>query len=324
MKYTQNDLKVIYPINQLSLFGYNGYFNYFVKLFDKGKMPNSILLSGPKGIGKSTFIYHIVNYILSKNEDKKYSTTNFEIDSDNLSYKLLLASTHPNFYLLDKNILDKQIKIENVRNLRKFLTKTSYSQDLKIVMIDNSELLNINSANALLKVIEEPGNNTFFFIIHDSSFKIIDTIKSRCSEFKIFFSHNEKKSILENIVQQYKNELNIKNVDDNFYLDTPGNIINCLVNFTKSNYELSKDKLLSILYLIEKYRKDKDPQTLSSLILFIEIYYNELAKNNKSRVTFYYCNYLKVLRKIYDMKNFNLDEKNILVYITDILQNEKK
>ena len=114
-------------------------------------------------------------------------------DSDNLSYKLLSASTHPNFYLLDKNILDKQIKIENVRNLRKFLTKTSYSQDLKIVMIDNSELLNINSANALLKVIEEPGNNTFFFIIHDSSFKIIDTIKSRCSEFKIFFSHNEKK-----------------------------------------------------------------------------------------------------------------------------------
>ena len=75
MKYTQNNLKVIYPINQLSLFGYNGYFNYFVKLFEKRKMPNSILLSGPKGIGKSTFIYHLVNYILSKNEDKKYSTT---------------------------------------------------------------------------------------------------------------------------------------------------------------------------------------------------------------------------------------------------------
>ena len=151
----------------------------------------------------------------------------------------------------------------------------------------------------------------------------IYTASSFCG-FKIFFSHNEKKSILENIIQQYKNKLNIKNVDDNFYLDTPGNIINCLVNFTKSNYELSKDKLLSILYLIEKYGKDKDPQTLSSLILFIEIYYSELAKNNKSRVIFYYCNYLKILRKIHDMKNFNLDEKNILVYITDILQNEKK
>ena len=83
MKYTQNELKVLHPINQLSLFGYNGYFNYFVKLFNKGKMPNSILLSGPKGLGKATLAYHIINYISSLNEDNNYSKNKFSIDKKN-------------------------------------------------------------------------------------------------------------------------------------------------------------------------------------------------------------------------------------------------
>ena len=52
---------------QLRLFGVEDYFNSFIKLYEKKELPNSILLSGPKGLGKSTFAYHIINYLLSKN-----------------------------------------------------------------------------------------------------------------------------------------------------------------------------------------------------------------------------------------------------------------
>ena len=48
--------------------------------------------------------------------------------------------------------------------------------DLKIIMIDNSEDLNVNSSNALLKAIEEPSKNTHFFIVNNNSKKISDTI----------------------------------------------------------------------------------------------------------------------------------------------------
>ena len=171
MKSITGDIEILLPIRQLCLYGYEDYFNFFIKLFEKKKMPSSLLFSGPKGIGKSTFAYHIVNYLLSRYEEKKYSIKDFVIDQNNLSYKLLSAKMHPNFFLVENNELEKDIKIEQIRDLLKFLNKTTYSRDVKIIMIDNAENLNLNSSNALLKAIEEPQDNTFFFIIHNSARK---------------------------------------------------------------------------------------------------------------------------------------------------------
>ena len=108
----------------------------------------------------------------------------------------LISKTHTNFFAINNDIFNEQIKIEQVRNLLKFLSKSTFSRDLKIVLIDNFEKFNMNSVNALLKAIEEPSYNTFFFIIHDNSYKISETIKSRCIEFKFFFTLFEKKNIL--------------------------------------------------------------------------------------------------------------------------------
>ena len=123
MKIKKERIKITSPQNQLSLFGYESYFDSFVKLFKLGKLPKVILLTGPKGLGKATFLYHFINFILSKNEERSYSINNREINENNLSYKLLKSRTHPNFFLLDKHSSDNEIKIENVRNLRNFLTK---------------------------------------------------------------------------------------------------------------------------------------------------------------------------------------------------------
>ena len=98
MKTTYEDIEIVAPKNQLRLFGYEDYFNSFIKLFEKKEMPNSILLSGLKGLGKATFAYHIINYLLSKGEERKYSVKDFVINETNLSYKLLSTNVHPNFF----------------------------------------------------------------------------------------------------------------------------------------------------------------------------------------------------------------------------------
>ena len=59
-------------INQQQLIGYNVLFKNFIKLLDEKKLPNKMIISGPRGIGKSTFAYHFINYIFSKNEKDSY------------------------------------------------------------------------------------------------------------------------------------------------------------------------------------------------------------------------------------------------------------
>ena len=217
MKTANEDIKIVSAKNQLRLFGFDDYFNFFVKLYKKKELPNSILLSGPKGLGKSTFAYHIINCLLSKSEERKYSIKDFIIDEANLSYKLLSANTHPNFFLIENNLLEKDIKIEQIRNLLKFLNKSTYIRNLKVIMIDNAENLNLNSSNALLKAIEEPQNNTFFFLINNSASKILDTVKSRCTEFKFAFTTSQKKNIFANIITQYKSEFEINEDNKRMY-----------------------------------------------------------------------------------------------------------
>ena len=103
---TQKDaIKILDPVNQLKIIGYDKYFVSFKRLLEGNKLPNVLLLSGPKGIEKATFAYHFINYLLSYSEDDAYSLKNFEINPDNKSYKLVCADIHPNFFILDKIFL---------------------------------------------------------------------------------------------------------------------------------------------------------------------------------------------------------------------------
>ncbi len=322
MNIDSKNIEIIPSKNQLHLFGYDEYFNSFIRLFKKNKLPNVILLSGLKGSGKATFAYHFINYLLSNNEEYEYSLNDFSINPNNKSYKLLCNYTHPNFFLLENEPLDENIKIDKARNVIKFLSKSSYNSNIRIVLIDNAEYLNLNSANSLLKIIEEPNINTFFFIINNSNRKILDTIKSRCIEFKFFFTLPQKKKILEKITSTYENDFNIENIDDNFYFDTPGNILRYLMIFNNSKMKSYQDKISCVSYLINQYKIKKDPELLTSISTLIELFYNELALRSKKNLNIYFYNRSKILNQINHAKIFNLDKKNLFITIIDMLKNE--
>ena len=310
------------PIDQLNLYGYKDYFYSFKNLYEKNKLPNVLLLSGQKGLGKSTFIYHFINYLLSKNEANKYSIENFTINENNSTFKLIKNKVHPNFFLLENAFLKTNIKIDQVRNLFKFLEKTTYLQNLKIVLINNAEYLNLNSSNALLKSLEEPNSNTFFFIVNSSTSKVPDTIRSRCVEYKFHFSAYEKKHIFNKIIQKYQLNFSELNIDRYFFLDTPGNLFRHLLLLNNSNLNISKDYLSCILYLIDIYKRKKDFELLDFISLLIENFYCELSLYNSKNLNTYFINKYKILYLIDDLKKFNLDKNNLMITITKILENE--
>jgi len=319
-----NKTNLVEPINQLTLYGYEDYFKSFINLYNKNKLPQVILLSGQKGLGKATFAFHVVNCLLSENEIYKYEKNNFLINEDNSTYKLINSQTCPNFFLVQKNKLDSEIKVEKIRDLLKFLNKSSFSNNIKFIIIDNAETLNQTSSNALLKEIEEPSANTFFFIIHNNSLKLLDTIKSRCNEFKINFSKLEKINILRKISSQYNISLDAQKLVDNYYFESPGNLFRYFCELNNNNIDISSETLKSIFYFMDKFNKEKDPDTLFFITLFIEKFYNELCLINKNNQLIYFNNLNKILKQLNNLKKFNLDKKNVLVWVKNILQNEKK
>ena len=319
-----DSLEIVLPKNQLNLFGYEKYFKSFVNLYQKNKLPNTILLSGPKGIGKATFAYHFINYILSCNDTNMYSIENMAINPQSLSYKSLINNTNPNFALLETDVEGENIKVDKVRDIINFLNKSTYSSDIKIILIDNAEYLNTHASNALLKVLEESNNRTFFFIIHNSYKKILDTIRSRCIEFKFFFTISEKDKILKNIVKFYDTKFNLYNIDDSFYFDTPGNILRYLIIFKDSNIDLSKNKLECILYLIDKYKHKNDAESLTIISSFVELFYKDLSINKNKDFNIYSMNKYKLIQQINDAKQFNLDKKNLFTSIIGTLNYETR
>jgi len=312
------------PKNQLKLFGYDESLHFFLKLKEKNRLPNTILLSGPKGSGKSTFAYHFINYLLSQNEENKYSTNDFSINPENKSYKAILNNSHPNFALIENKEDSENIKIEEVRNILKFLSKSTYLTNQKIILIDDSEFLNKHSSNALLKALEEANSNTFFFIIHDSSHKILETIKSRSIEFKFFLNLQQKKNIFKNISSQYENNFDLKSLEDSFYFETPGNLLKYLMILVDNNITSFNDKLSCILNLTENHKKNINHFTLTFISLLIEIFYNELCFKNNSNLNYYLFNKLKLIQEINNVKKFNLDTKSMFISLQGALNNESK
>ena len=309
------------PKNNLHLHGYKSYFSSFVNMFNNKQLPHTILLSGHKGIGKSTFIYHFVNFILSKNENFTYSRDKLLINSNNKSYKLICEQSHTNFFLLSNSILDDSIKIDQVRSLISFLNKSTYLDDIKFVLIDNAELLNKSSSNALLKSLEEPKDNTYFFIINDNSRKILNTIKSRCVEFKFFFSFDKKKEILNQILKDNYFGSLIKFSDNILNYESHGSVLRLAHLLADSGIKDLKDYLLVISFLLDELLVKKNNKLLPYLSLFIQLYYNKLSFANVNNVNIYNYNKIKILNLIRDFKVYNLDKKNLHTSINGILNN---
>ena len=153
------DLKNLSSKNQINLYGFDKELVNLIELYKENKLPNKIFLGGPKGVGKATLAYHLINYIFSKNEINDYDVYKLKINSLNKSYQLIQNNLHDNFHLIelrdDKNI----IEISQVRQMINYSTKSSFNNMEKIILIDNVENLNLNSLNALLKIVEEKDCN---------------------------------------------------------------------------------------------------------------------------------------------------------------------
>jgi len=307
------------PSENIKLFGMNYFFNKIIKLYNEKKMPNKILLSGKKGMGKSTLAYHIINYVLSLNEKHKYDINKFNIHKENRSFKLIQNHTHPNFYLIDLIDEKKNIDINQIREMISYTNKSNFNNLPRFILIDNIENLNKNSVNALLKIVEEPNDNIFFILINNNEKKILPTLKSRCLSFKVNFTFNETVNIVNYLLKKDISKLLNKDLI-NYYI-TPGEVINLIDLGNDKNINLLEYDLIGLLNLLIDngyYKKNKLVKNI--IINFIELFFlkkSMLSDVKRSLFAFYH----DFIVKIHNTEKFNLDEESLFLEFKSKLLN---
>ena len=304
------------PLTQINLFEHKEVFNQLYKLSKNDTLPNKILLSGEKGIGKSTLAYHLINLVLSENEEHPYDFENNKINPDNKSYKLILNKSNPNFYLIDVLEEKKNIDINQIRELIINLNKSSFNNKKRFVLIDNIELLNLNSINALLKILEEPNENINFILINNNK-RVLPTLKSRCLNFKVFLTKDQSIRIVNQLLNDDINTfINNKLFD---YYATPGKLFKLIKLSEEYDLDLAKFDLNTTLTTIIKdkiYKKDK---SITEIIYsFIELYFrNNISIENISLIKSYHY----FLEKINNTRTYNLDEEILFMEFEDKILN---
>ena len=303
------------PFNQTKLYGLDIFFEELKSLADNERLPTKILFTGYKGSGKCTLALHLINYILSKNEEFKYDILNNQIDENNKSYKLILNSSSPNFYYINLKKDKKSIDVNQIRELINFCNKSSFNNLPRFILIDNSEFLNLNSSNALLKILEEPNEGIFFILINNSK-NILPTIKSRCLNYRINLSNDQTLNIVNNLI----NDDIFKFVDKdllNYYFSAGDilNIYNFSIEYKLDFSEMNISNLIQIIIKDKIYKKDTQ---LKELIWnFIEIFFSKKGYSLNN-----YKNYLDHINLVENTKKFNLDIDSVFVKLQTNYTNE--
>ena len=294
--------------------------NFISNLYINRKLPQTILFTGEKGIGKLNVAYHLINFILSKDEDNEYCITTNKINSNNKTYNLLLKNIHPNLFLISLKDKKKNIDIEQIKNMKNFLNITSFSNKPKIVLIDGSEYLNLSSSNSLLKSLEENLNNVFFILVHDIKKKLLTTIKSRCIQFKFFLNNEDREKRINEILNNQFNDLSSD--FKNKYI-SPLFFKSLLEYCNKNNIQIKDinlDNLLSDILKKKDYKKNEF--VLKNFFLLVQLFLYKKIRNEQNNNKYFYL--LKYFTQRFDdVTKFNLDFESYVLEFKNLIYNEK-
>ena len=305
------------PLLNPKLVALDEQFDQLINLYENKKFPRVLLLNGKKGLGKFTLINHFLNYLFTKNEkEKKYNITKKEINTNSKFYSSLLNQTSQEILFL-KAEENKNIKIEDVRNLKQIISNTSLIDQPRFIIIDEVEYLNGNSANALLKILEEPSLNNFFILINNQQSDLLKTISSRCLAENIFMPYNKKKDVIDYLI----NLNQIKNIIIEDKSLTPGTFIK--FNYICEKYEITNEQSLEnkLNLLLNLYKKDKDKAFISLIYYFIDIHFLKMIKDRSMKTDYLLKRKSMIFENLDNLTKYNLNISSVLNDINFKLQN---
>lgn len=157
----------------------------FEAAWRSGRMPHAWLIAGPKGVGKASFAVAAARRILAEAAGPAFDLPGFATPDDHPMARLMAAGSHPDYRFLTRlerptGGLARNISVDQIRSLGEMLAVTTSLSPWRVIVIDSADDLEASSANALLKMLEEPPANTIFLLVSHAPGRLLPTIRSRC------------------------------------------------------------------------------------------------------------------------------------------------
>ena len=190
-----------HPMLANAIIGHSSQKVSFLSSFASNRLPQCWLLAGDMGIGKASFAWLIAKFLLTT----KYQPADLKIDLNETNINSILepqsgstlnriiSGSEQRVYIVRREYNEKRkaffknISIEDIRKLQSYCSLSIADGGKRIIIIDTADDLNKSSSNALLKLLEEPPNNTIFLLVSHQPNLLLPTLKSRCQ--KLSFSN---------------------------------------------------------------------------------------------------------------------------------------
>jgi DNA polymerase III subunit delta' len=141
---------------------------------DLTRLPHALLLHGAEGLGKRAFAWRLTHAMLCADAGERLAAC-----GRCNSCSLFIAGTHPDLLSIAPLEDSKVIAVDQVRDVKQFLALTPHTAARKIVIVDPADAMNLNAANALLKVLEEPPPGSLLILVTARPGRLPATIRSR-------------------------------------------------------------------------------------------------------------------------------------------------
>jgi DNA polymerase-3 subunit delta' len=217
-----------------------------LEAFRTGRMHHAWLITGPEGVGKATFAYRFARRLLAG----RPAGESLALDPADPVFRRVAAGSHADLLTVERMLNEKtkrmktQIAVEDVRKINGFMSLTPAEGGWRVVVVDGAEDMNQASANALLKILEEPPPRAILLLVCASPGRLLPTIRSRCRRLRLTPLADETMGVL---LGQYLPGLDA---------DERGRLITLAEGSPGRAIMLAEDEGLKIAMLVDKLLAD--------------------------------------------------------------------
>jgi DNA polymerase-3 subunit delta' len=192
-KQVEPQISVAQPRETSALFGHREAETALLTAYRSGRIPHAWLIGGAQGIGKATLAYRMARFVLTHRNPRGAAVQRaetLEVDPSDHVARQVAVGSHGGLLTLERSLNDKGvlrtvITVDESRETISFFGSTAAVEGWRVCIVDTVDELNPQAANALLKVLEEPPQQSLFLLVSHAPARVLPTILSRCRKLML-------------------------------------------------------------------------------------------------------------------------------------------